>query len=86
MRISRDRLSQIIAEEYSRAKRNRLNEGTQYNPIQLNPQALRQMIMQEARKIEEERLLESNSYRKNVIKLDAQSLRQMIMQEAKRYN
>jgi len=86
MRISKDRLSQIIAEEYSRAKRNRLNEGTQYNPIKLDPQSLRLMIMQEARKIEEERLLESHRNRKNVIKLDAHSLRQMIMQEARRYN
>jgi hypothetical protein len=83
MRISKQRLSQIIAEEYARARQTSLMESTQYrqnNIVKLDAQSLRHIIMQEARVIQQEKLQESRT-----IRLDAQSLRQIIMQEAKKY-
>jgi hypothetical protein len=83
MRISKQRLSQIIAEEYARARQASLMESAQYrqnNIVKLDAQSLRQIIMQEARAMQQERLQETRT-----IKLDAQSLRRIIMQEAKKY-
>ena len=82
MRISSNNLRQIIMEEYSRAKRmNRLHEGTQYNPIQLDAKTLRNIILEESyNNLNERRLNESRS-----VKVTPQMLRQMILEESRRY-
>jgi hypothetical protein len=82
MRISSNNLRQIIMEEYNRAQRmNRLHEGTQYNPIQLDAKALRNIILEESyNNLNERRLNESRS-----VRVTPQMLRQMILEESRRY-
>jgi hypothetical protein len=82
MKISEVSLKQIIMEEYNRAqKMNRLHEGTQYNPIQLDVKALRNIILEESyNNLNERRLNESRS-----VRVTPQMLRQMILEESRRY-
>lgn len=82
MRISSNNLKQIIMEEYARAQKiSRLHEGTQYNPIQLDAKALRNIILEESyNNLNERRLTESRS-----VKVTPQMLRQMILEESRRY-
>lgn len=83
MRISSNDLRQIIMEEYTRAKRvNRLHEGTQYNPIQLDANALRSIILEESYKNLQER---RNLNEGRALKVTPQMLRQMILEESRRY-
>lgn len=83
MRISSNELRQIIMEEYNRAQSiNKLNEGTQYNPIQLNASALRSIILEESYKnLQERRSLNEG----RALKVTPQMLRQMILEESRRY-
>ncbi len=76
MKISQSQLKQIIMEEYSRANRqSRLTEGTQMNPIPMDPQMLKRIIIEESFKLQQDN---------NTIKMTPQMLRQMIMQESRK--
>ena len=83
MKISEVSLKRIIMEEYNRAQQtNRLTEGTQYNPIRLDANSLRSIILEESYKNLQERrsLNEGRS-----VKMTPQMLRQMILEESRRY-
>jgi hypothetical protein len=76
MQISQNQLQRIIMEEYSRAKRaQRLTEGTQMNPIQMDPQMLKRIIIEESFKMQQQN---------KPLQVTPQMLRQMIMQESRK--
>ncbi len=83
MKISEVSLKRIIMEEYNRAQQaNRLTEGTQYNPIRLDANALRSIILEESYKnLQERRSLNEG----RALKVTPQMLRQMILEESRRY-
>ena len=77
MRISAQRLQQIINEEYARAQRaQRLQESTQ-DYVQVTPQLLHQIIMEETNKFNAAKLHESRS-----VQVTPHMLRQMILEES----
>lgn len=82
MKISETSLQKIIMEEYNRAQKvNKLYEGTQYNPIQLDVKSLRNIILEESySNLNERRLNENHS-----VRVTPQMLRQMILEESRRY-
>ena len=78
MRISAQRLKQIINEEYTRALRaKRLQENAQPQYVQVTPELLRNIIMEEAQKIDAPRLNESKT-----VHVSPNMLRQMILEES----
>ena len=79
MRISAQRLKQIINEEYAHALRaKRLQENnSQSQYVQVTPELLRNIIMEEAQKIDAPRLNETKT-----IPVSPNMLRQMILEES----
>ncbi len=83
MKIEQSRLSKIIMEEYQRAiktKKEVLKEGTYNNPIKLDPNMIREMIIEETRNAS----LSMNESYNYPIKLDSNTLRRIIMEESRK--
>ncbi len=77
MKLNSNQLKQIMTEEYLNAtQHDRLHEGTQFNPIQVDAKLIKKIIIEESFKI-----MKSQD---TTIQLTPQMLRQMIMQESRK--
>jgi FKBP-type peptidyl-prolyl cis-trans isomerase (trigger factor) len=82
-------LSKIIMEEYKRAQKavmeeKVLTEGTQNNPIRLDPNSLQKMILEESRNLNVNLNQEPVFINENKLKLTSNMLRNIIIEEKRK--
>ena len=82
-------LSKIIMEEYKRAQKavmeeKVLTEGTQNNPIRLDPNSLQKMILEESRNLNVNLNQEPTFINENKLKLTSNMLRNIIIEEKRK--